>query len=346
MAMRRVRVLALDGGGIRGIIPAKVLSVLEQLAERPVVELFDVIVGTSIGGIAALALVLPRDDGPPAPASEIGEFYTRNSPTIFPKAPVAFPRTREDLRELISRVGMQAAIFGSNPEWGNARYSPEGIEHALRDQFGEAHLSDALIDVVVTAYDIQTSSPMLFRSADARSNPDADFLMRDVARATSAAPTAFPPLHLKTPDGTDHILIDGGIFANNPAMIAYGEAMRLAAWRGFRFKGIDLVSIGTGLPPDEEVEYEEFISRSWLRLAEDIFEAANRGQCSLYDSLLRSLLEDHYTRFQSVLPAEANFAMDDASEANIAALRDTADRLVEERIDDLTRLARELSPKG
>lgn len=340
--MRRVRVLAIDGGGIRGIIPAKVLTALETIADRPTSELFDLIVGTSIGGIAAMDLALPRDDGRPAPASEIGEFYETHGPVIFPHAPLSFPRTRDDLRELINRVGTQAAMFGSNPELGNARYSPVGIEAALQKRFGESRLSDAAIDVVVTAYDVRSSEPVLFRSAVARQDPHQNYLMRDVARATSAAPTVFPPLRLPTPDGSYRILIDGGVFANNPSMIGYAEAMRMAGWRGIRLKSLHVVSLGTGMASSRSVDYEEFVTRSWFRLAEDIFQAANRGQAGLYDSLLQSLLESRYTRFQIELPPAASFDMDDVSEENIKALRSAGDELVHTRLDDITRLAKEL----
>lgn len=341
--MRRVRVLAIDGGGIRGIIAAKVLAALEEASGRRTAELFDLVVGTSIGGIAAMDLALPRSDGLPAPAIEIGEFYETHGSVIFPQAPLAFPRTRDQLRELIGRVGTQAAVFGSNPELGNARYSPAGIESALTERFGEAHLSEAMVDVVVTAYDIRSSRPVLFRSTAARTSPAEDYPMRQVGRATSAAPTFFPPLRLPTPDGSSYrILIDGGVYANNPTMIGYAEAMRMAGWRGIRIKGLQIVSVGTGMPAPREVDYEEFVSRSWFRLAEDIFLAANLGQAGLYDSLLDSLLDSHYTRFQAQLPTEASFDMDDVSERNITALRAAGDHLVQSRIDDIERLAVQL----
>ncbi len=340
--MRRVRVLAIDGGGIRGIIPAKVLAALETISGRRTFELFDLIVGTSIGGIAAMDLALPREDGKPDPAAEIGAFYETSGPVIFPQAPLSFPRTRDDLRELIGRVGTQAAVFGSNSELGNARYSPAGIEAALRERFADARLSQALTGVVVTAYDVRASRPVLFRSEDARRNPDEDYLMRQVGRATSAAPTAFPPLRLPGPGTAYRILIDGGIYANNPSMIGYAEAMRMAGWRGIRVKSLQIVSLGTGMPAPRTVDYEEFVTRSWFRLAEDIFLAANLGQAGLYDSLLTSLVDSHYTRFQVELPPEASFDMDDVSDRNIKALRAAGDELVQTRLDDINRLARDL----
>ena len=318
--MRPIRVLSIDGGGIRGIIPARVLAELEAIAGQPICQLFDVIVGTSIGGIAAMALALPRENGTPDSAAEIGEFYVEHGPLIFPKTTLSFPRTREDLKELIARVGMQAAMFGSNPDAGNARYSPAPLEQALGEQFGDSRLSEAIRPVFVTAYDVTLGRPALF------SSKTDDLLMRDVARATSAAPTVFPPKQLPGGDGTEHIYIDGGVFANNPAMVGYAEAMELAGWHGLRIKAIQLVSIGTGIAKPERTGYDQFTEQSWLHLAEDMFQAGDRGRSFLDDALLRNLLGDHYHRFQPMLPTD--IPMDDASIEVMVALRHIADDYV------------------
>jgi uncharacterized protein len=334
--MKPIRVLSIDGGGIRGVIPARVLAELESVTGHPVSDLFDVIVGTSIGGIAAMGLVLPRENGVPDPAAEIGEFYVRHGPSIFPQTPLTFPRTREELRDLIARVGMQAAMFGSNPDAGNARYSPAPLEQAFEEQFGDARLSEAIRPVIVTAYDVTLGRPALFSS---RTD---NLLMRDVARATSAAPTVFPPKQLRVGNGTEHIYIDGGVFANNPAMVGYAEAMELAGWHGFRIKSIRLVSIGTGIGKPERTAYDQFTEQSWLHLAEDMFQAGNRGRSFLDDALLRNLLGDHYHRFQPILPTD--IAMDDASTEVMVALRHIADDYVAGIAGELSALSELLVP--
>lgn len=329
--MRPIRVLSIDGGGIRGIIPARVLAELEAIAGAPVSRLFDVIVGTSIGGIAAMALTLPRPGGPPNTAAEIGEFYVEHGPLIFPRTALSFPRTREDLRELIARVGMQAAMFGSNPDIGNARYSPEPLEAALEEQFGDARLADAIIPTIVVAYDVTAGRPALFRS---RSDTN---LMRDIARATSAAPTVFPPMMMAAPDGSEHLYVDGGVFANNPAMVGYAEAMELAGWKGLRIRPIQLVSVGTGIGKPGPVTYEQFTSQSWVHLAEAMFQAGNRGRSELDDALLGNLLGAHYHRFEPMLPTD--IALDDASSEVMIALRHIADDYVAGIAQELSDLA-------
>jgi uncharacterized protein len=334
--MRPIRVLSIDGGGIRGVIPARVLARLEAIAKRPICELFDVIVGTSIGGIAAMALALRREGGLPDSAAEIGDFYARHGPEIFPTSEVSFPRTREDLHELIGRVGMQAAMFGSNPELGNARYSPAPLERALLEQFGDARLTDATLPVVITSYDVTNGRPVLFRST--RDN----LLMRDVARATSAAPTVFPPMRITAPDGAEHVYIDGGVFANNPAMIGYTEAMELADWRGIRVKSVVLVSVGTGMARPDEPSYEKYVGQSWVRLAEDMFQAGNRGRTFMDDDLLANLLGEGFYRFDPQLPTD--IAMDDASGVTMGILRRIGDDYAFEVSTELARLADRLRP--
>ena len=339
-----IRVLTIEGGGVRGIIPTRLLAALESLADAPIVELFDVLVGTSTGGMLALGLVTPSEDGRPAyPAQTVGDIYTSHGHSIFPKPASSLPRSLQEAREWWVSASSNAAIFGYNPDAGNARYSPEGIEEAFEQYFGDHLLSEALVDVVVTSYDLQTKSPVLFRSRDAKLDPENDLLMRDAARATSAAPTYFPPLEMSWEGVDDRLLVDGGVFAKNPAMIGYIEGVTRAREQGLRDADVIVVSLGTGRPKrTQALTYKEFVSRSWLRLAEDVFRAAEDGQAALHDQVLTTLIGDHYWRFQTVLAEGASYAMDDVSDENVEALKHLGDQLVGERLSDLNALAKRL----
>lgn len=339
-----IRVLTIEGGGVRGIIPTRLLTALESLAGTPIAELFDLLVGTSTGGMLALGLVTPGEDGRPAyPADTVGDIYTSHGHFIFPKPASSLPRSLQEAREWWASASSNAAIFGYNPDAGNARYSPEGIEEAFGLYFGEHMLSEALVDVIVTSYDLQTKSPVLFRSREAKLDPDDDLLMRDAARATSAAPTYFPPLEMAWEGVNDRLLVDGGVFAKNPAMIGYIEGVARAREQGLRDSDVIVVSLGTGRPKrTEALTYKEFVSRSWLRLAEDVFRAAEDGQAALHDQVLTTLIGDHYWRFQTVLAEGASYAMDDVSDENIEKLKHLGDQLVGERLGDLNALAKKL----
>jgi predicted acylesterase/phospholipase RssA len=339
------RVLAIDGGGVRGIIPTRVLAALETLTERPVVELFDVMVGTSAGGMLVLGLSCGDGEGRPAfSAGSLGDFYRLHGETVFPRTSLTWPRSMKELREVFERASSSAAFLGFNPEVGNARHGPGGIDAAFRDQFGDRRLSEALGDVIVTAFDMQASEPVLFRSQEARHRPERDVLMRDVARATSAAPTFFPPARMDWAGEADRILIDGGVFAQNPALIGYLEAVLRAREAGERNPNIVVVSLGAGIPTrDGPLEYSDFIGRSWLRLAQDVFEAAMVGQSTLQSDFLGRLLGERYLRFDIDLRGGASYETDNVDPANLDALARLGDELVGERIGDLHDVAKLLT---
>lgn len=151
-----VKILSIDGGGIRGIIPAVVLAEIERRTKRPIASLFDLIAGTSTGGILTLGLTVPRTSAAPLyAASQMAEMYEREGGRIFS-----------------SHISRRAAA------WGNLRrskYCTAGIEQVLLQYFGASRLRDAATDVLITAYEIERSFPFFFRSAIARERTDYDF---------------------------------------------------------------------------------------------------------------------------------------------------------------------------
>src|SRR5215510_14343559 len=200
--MKPFRILCIDGGGIRGIIPAIVLAEIERRTGRRIHQLFDFIAGTSTGGILALALVKPVKKGlrrPQYRAKDVIELYETQGRRIF---------SRSLLHQLVSLDGL-----------ANKKYQAGPIETVFEEFFGEVMLSQALSDVMVTSFDIQKRDAFFFRSYRAEKKKEFDFLMRNVARATSAAPTYFEPELIKN-DKKAYALVDGGVFANNPSMCA------------------------------------------------------------------------------------------------------------------------------
>jgi uncharacterized protein len=211
-AGRRFQILALDGGGVRGIFTAAVLAGLEEDTGQPVVDHFDLVVGTSTGGIIALALgagLTPR---------EILDFYVAERRAIF-----AGPRGWTSVRRAFA-----------------AKYRPDGLEAALRRIFGERLLGESRIPLVVPSYNLGENSVYLFKT------PHHERLKRDyrvpmwaVGMATSAAPTYFPAFCLP---GDEVRLVDGGVWANNPAMVGVTEAVSMF---GRSLDEIRVLSLGT-----------------------------------------------------------------------------------------------------
>jgi patatin-like phospholipase/acyl hydrolase len=307
-----VKVLSIDGGGIRGIIPALVLAEIEHQTGRPACELFDLIAGTSVGGIVTLGVTAPGQNGKPLhSAEELADFFVTDGPKIFSRSLLRTIKTLDGLCE--------------------EKYSASGLEAALQRNLGEALLSEALSDVLITSYDVQSHEPFFFKRRQAREEPERDYPMRVVARATSAAPTYFEPEHAIPPavqpgEPNDYALIDGGTFANNPAMCAYAEAMR-------DHPGSDIlvVSLGTGRLT-ESIPFRKAKHWGLVEWARPLLGVIMDGTSAAIDYQLDQLLahDVRHFRFQTELKGVSD-RLDDASAANIAGLRKLAEALIEER---------------
>jgi patatin-like phospholipase/acyl hydrolase len=318
-----VRILAIDGGGIRGLIPAVVLADLERRTGRRTAELFDLIAGTSTGGILACGLTRPGDGGAPAfTAADLIGLYESEGPEIFH-------------RSLIKRI---ESVEG----YADERYDDRGLNAALSRYLDGTRLSQAVTDLFITAYEIERREAFFFRSSRARTDPTYDFTFVDAARATSAAPTYFEPARVSDVAGADsYALIDGGVFALNPAMCAYAE---LAATG--RRDEIDLVvSLGTG-SHTRRLPFEDVRNWGQLEWARPLVDVVFDGGAQTVDFELGQLLgPERYVRLQTRL-TEASDSLDDAGDRNLEALRREGNRLVEERAADLERIAGALAPAG
>lgn len=320
-----IRVLSIDGGGIRGIIPARILAELERRTEKPVCALFDLLAGTSTGGILALALTRPEAGTNHAAhsASDMVEFYEQLGPAIF----------NEPLLQ----------ILGSVDGLIRSKYSDGPIENALQSYFGNTLLSDALTSVLVPSYELSQQTPFFFRSARAKQDPKFDYPMRTVARSTSAAPTYFPPERVSMP-GTDqsYVMIDGGVFANNPAACALVEA-RVQFPQAHDFT---LVSLGTGAlkEPSLMTTPEDWGLAQWARpLLDTVLDGVN----STVDYQMSQLLgarEDGTARYYRLQPAltSSSQTLDNAEPETLEQLNAIAAALVEQRNADIDKLCEQL----
>ncbi len=141
------------------------------------------------------------------------------------------------------------------------KYPAEGLEETLQDYFGDAKLSDLLKPSLITAYDIKRRKAHFFTQHDAE-DPDHNFYLRDVARATAAAPTFFEVSKVKSDANKYYPLIDGAIFANNPALCAYAEMRNKFSTKELKILASDilLLSIGTG---DAKASYSYDEAKDW-----------------------------------------------------------------------------------
>lgn len=317
------KVLSIDGGGIRGMLPARLLHEIEKTVKKPVSEIFDLIAGTSTGGILALCLSMPDKNGKPKyKALDVLKLYEDEGKKIFNKSAW---KTTISLGNLI-----------------DAKFPIFGIEEVLENYLGHAKLSEALTSIIIPSYEIEQRMPFFFKSRKAKENPDYDFKMKDVARATSAAPTYFQSLKLKVTPPVDYFaLIDGGVFANNPAMCAYSEAKKVFG----NEEEIVLVSIGTG-QLTRQITYDE--SKDWgvLEWARPLLSVVFDGVSATVDYQLKQLLSDdtnlkNYFRFQTSLDIGSD-NMDDVTATNLRALKIKGEDMINQNQEMLAKLCKML----
>jgi uncharacterized protein len=298
-----MRVLAIDGGGIRGLIPALVLAELERRAGRRTFELFDLIAGTSTGGILACALCAPD----PLPATELVKLYEEEGPEIFS-------------RSLFQRIRSADGLL-------DEKYDDAALDRALERFLGHKRLSETRPDLIVPSYDTALPGPYFFKSTKAKETPETDdFPLSIVARATSAAPTYFEPV------GTgERALVDGGVFATNPAMCAFAEVLNLDSVSP---RDVVLLSLGTGEHTHRR-SFDEIKDWGLAMWARPILDVVFDGVSDAVNyQLERVLTGERYWRLQVELTI-ASDDLDDASEDNLAKLRQQAEELVRARTADI-----------
>jgi uncharacterized protein len=308
------KLLALDGGGVRGLISAAILAEVEARTGRRTAELFDLVAGTSTGGIIAAFLVLPGEDGGHGrPAQDVITFYTQECPKIF---------HRSRLRKVTTLGGIVTE-----------KYSHDQLLTSLQTYLGDYRLSDAVTDLVIPAYDLEGRTPFFFKSSRARLEPERDHPVVTAALATSAAPTFFEPVLLEE-SGRRVTLVDGGVYANNPSLCAYAEVC------SGRARDALMLSLGTGRVV-KPIPYEQAMSWGLANWARPILSVVLDGVSDVVDYQLDQLLGERHIRLQADL-ADASEMFDDVTEENMQRLLERAMELVEERTDTVERLCEQL----
>ncbi|XP_022741793.1 patatin-like protein 1 [Durio zibethinus] len=259
---KKITVLSIDGGGIRGIIPAIILSFLElKLQELDgenarIADYFDVIAGTSTGGLMTAMLTTPDDNGRPLfRGKDIAPFYLKHGPKIFPRTNFKYQMTMK----------MKALV--------RPKYDGKYLRKIICRVLGSRRLHETLTRVVVPTFDIKLLQPTVFTTFEAKIDRSKDALLSDICIGTSSAPTYFPPYTFKTKDseGNDREfhLVDGGIAANNPALLALmptGPAFpsdeEISLGRALNYENYLIISLGTGTSKMEK-KYNAKMAAKW-----------------------------------------------------------------------------------
>lgn len=219
-----MKILSLDGGGMKGVYACAFLANLERHFGKPTYEIFDLIAGTSTGGLIALGFAAGMS------ASEMLDFYRKHGPVIFNRKPY------------------RGKVGGYKKQWRQLKkghcYSADPLEKALKDMFGERKLKDSKVLLCIPAVKVTDCQPKVFKASRvAAFTNDSEISMVSVALATSAAPGYLPIARIKDPVHTASY-VDGGLWANNPSLVGLTEAITHYSEEHQNGRGIYLLSVG------------------------------------------------------------------------------------------------------
>ncbi|KAK1287033.1 hypothetical protein QJS10_CPB19g01589 [Acorus calamus] len=333
-------ILSIDGGGVRGIIPGVILHFLESKLQEldgkhvRLADYFDVIAGTSTGGLVTAMITSPdkktpgNNKRPLYAAEDIVKFYLEHCPKIFPQ-----------------KRGLTARVKNLIKAFRGPKYDGKYLQSLVKNELGETHLNETLTNVVIPSFDIKLLQPTIFTTYDAEKNPK----ISDVCISTSAAPT-YLPAHSFEVGERCYNLIDGGVAANNPTSLAIGEMMKKILKENgdskSSMKPMDsvkllVISLGTGFAKGKN--FEAPMAAKWGLIGWlykngsnpiiDCFSESNADMVDFYTSILFQMLgcEDNYLRIQDTLdPAAAS--VDISTEENLQNLLDIGQKLLNKKV--------------
>ncbi|PON49739.1 Patatin-related protein [Parasponia andersonii] len=334
-----ITVLSIDGGGIRGIIPGTMLAFLESELQKldgedaRIADYFDVIAGTSTGGLVTAMLAAPDENNRPIfAAKDINDFYLQHCPKIFPQD---------------NRYYIYSFSLGGTTEIIKAlrgpKYDGKYLHKLLKEKLGDLRLHQTLTNVIIPTFDIKRLQPTIFSTYEVRRNPSLDAFLSDICIGTSAAPTYLPAHYFETKTSNGQVrefhLIDGGVAANNPALVAINEVAKEIHQGNpdfFPIKPIDfgrflVISLGTGSAKSEETYSADEAAKwgvlGWLNSHHstplvDIFTQASSDLVDFFLSTVFQALhsDKNYLRIQDDTLSDKESSVDIATEENLTKL--------------------------
>ncbi|KAJ8619046.1 hypothetical protein MRB53_015232 [Persea americana] len=358
-----VAVLSIDGGGLRGLIPGTILAFLESKLQEldgkdvRIVDYFDVIAGTSTGGLVTTMLTAPDENNRPMfAAKDINQFYLENGPKIFPQ---------KGSGVLSSIRGLFGAISGP-------KYNGKYLHSKVRQLLGDLKIQDTLTDILIPTFDIKLLQPTIFSTYEARINETKNGLLSDVCISTSAAPTYLPAHYFETKDSEGNVrsfnLIDGGVAANNPTLLAMSHITRQIHLKSKNYSSIEsincrkllVISLGTGAPKQEQKYSTKEASKwgvlGWLYNGGNtpLIDSFSQGSTDLVDIHASVLFQAHhseknYLRIQDDTLVGNTSSVDNSTRENLLNLVDIGKNLLKKplsRVNVETGVSEEVKGEG
>ena len=269
---KHFKILCIDGGGIKGLFSARVLDVFEQYFDTICSDHFDLICGTSTGGIIALGASLK------IPMKDIAAFYETKGPIILSSCFQKMGKIGDIL------LALKQAIVKS-------KYRSKRLEESLQEVFGNRIIGESNNLLCIPAYNLTEGKPRVFKKDYDTFRADDQKLYVDVAMATSAAPTYFPIKEIN-----DTFYVDGGVFANNPVILGITEY--LYKWAHEGYSGVDILSVSSCQKALGESPCK--LNRSFMGWKDSLFNCFSNGQLMITDIFIQKLADS------KILPFELN----------------------------------------
>ncbi|XP_008791526.1 patatin-like protein 6 [Phoenix dactylifera] len=348
----KVCVLCIDGGGgggMRGILPGKVLAYLEQALQAQsgdpnarISDYFDVVAGTGVGGVFAAMLVSTRDGARPQfRADDTWRFLADQGKRFFRKPRSSSSSSSSSSLAFSSGSFLRRVFHGG----GSSVTAAAAMEKALKEAFGEGTtLRDTVKPVLIPCYDLRSSAPLVFSRADALESESYDFRLWEVCRATWAEPGRFAPAEMRSVDRRTACLgVDGGLAMSNPAAAAITHVLHNK--QEFPFvRGVEdllVLSLGCGaggasvVPEEEHQRLRRWGPREWAR---PIARIASDGAADLVDHAVALAFgqcrSSNYVRIQADCTSmgRSGVAVDsDPSPGNVKALLGAAEEMLKRK---------------
>ncbi|XP_052291313.1 patatin-like protein 1 isoform X1 [Citrus sinensis] len=345
---KKIAVLSIDGGGVRGIIPGTILAFLEsqlQDLDGPkarIADYFDIVSGTSTGGLIATMLTAPdKDRRPIFAAKDMNKFYFKHCPEIFPQDSCKnFPRS----------------VTSPLRKWVRPMYDGKYMRTLTNRILGEITIKDTLTNLIIPTFDVKRLQPVIFSTNDVKKGALKNARLADICVGTSAAPTYLPAHHFVTKDSTtgdtcSFDLIDGGVAANDPTLVAISHILNEILKHNAEFddiKPIDsrqmlVLSLGTG-EAKRAMYYCARNASKWGRLKW----AYNGGRAPMLDVFLDAssdMVDFHVSAFFQSSKCKANYLriqddtlsidaakVDNSTEENMKRLEEIGMKLLKEAV--------------
>lgn len=294
MSNKKFRILSIDGGGLRGLIPLQVIKQIEELTNEPIHKSFDLIAGTSTGGLLACALTLQDFDATEAGTRkfdliQIEDIYKNRGKLIFPISKNIFSKN-------INKIS----------KWFRPQFNAFNLNEILIEYFGDNRITSCLRPLFITSFNIHRNIPIFFTTREASLFSDKNSKLTEVCRATSAAPTYFQS-HSFDYNSEKIVCVDGGVIMNNPTIGALVEVLGNSDYKHYRIENkrlnledITILSLGTGRS-NKILKSND--SKNWGRLKwiKPIIDISTGGPVKMVDQQISTIfkssgLENNYLR--------------------------------------------------